>query len=64
MVILQTFNETGKLCPSCGNHSVFNHDVYKFWFIYSHTITKCEMDPLTCNYEIRIDKHGNRIKKD
>jgi hypothetical protein len=61
MVTLQTFSQTGRLCPICGNHSVFTDDIYKFWVIYSHTVQKCEMDKLTCSYEIKTDKNGNKI---
>jgi hypothetical protein len=51
MVALQKYSETGKLCPKCGNHSVFQKKVYKFCIIYTRTLFKCEM--IGCDYIIK-----------
>lgn len=51
MITLQTFTETGESCPKCGNNSVFEEKIYKYFgMIYSHTIKKCQMNG-SCNYE-------------
>jgi hypothetical protein len=53
MIHLQTFGENGRICPKCGQGSVFTRGVYKwFGFVYKYTEHKCAISE--CGYEAKI----------